>query len=270
MKKLLLAFSMVAALNCSAQIVYTDIADMVLYASPSPGTDYDLDIDDDASPDFKVNMIGDVATAGYGNFISGAFSTMNGALQEAVWGDAMHLIAGDSIGASSLTWMNFSTDLPVTLFVGGASYGQEWLVPVTDGYFGFKFEILGNLHYGWMRMDVSSTSVEMTIKDWAYNAIPDEPIAAGQTTSLTGVTAFNTETILCYPNPSTTGVFNLRSGTASWEGIEVTDIHGQVILKKSMWEEHNLQLNLSDQPSGLYFITAYFQGSISIHKLITL
>ncbi len=55
-----------------------------------------------------------------------------------------------TIGVSSLTWTDFTTDVPVMIFAGGASYGQEWLVPVIDGYFGFKFDISGNLHYGWL------------------------------------------------------------------------------------------------------------------------
>ena len=178
---LLICFS----LGAYSQIIYTDIADMVLTASPT-GIDYDLDVDANMVNDFKVNMIGDISN-GYGNFVAGSFSSMNGALKEAVWGDAMHLSVGDSINASALTWTDFTSDLPVTIFVGGASYGQEWLVPVTDGYFGFKFEISGGLHYGWMRMDVDDATIEMTIKDWAYNSVPDEYILAGQTGSPTEI-----------------------------------------------------------------------------------
>ena len=55
-------------------------------------------------------------------------------------------------------------------------YGWEGKV---DKYLGLRFQINGQTHYGWARLDVLST-FKWTIKDYAYNAIHDQPILAGQ------------------------------------------------------------------------------------------
>ena len=57
-----------------------------------------------------------------------------------------------------------------------------------DGYVGLQLIHAGQTYYGWVRMDVNVTagSASMTIKDYAYNSIPNQPILAGQTTA-TGI-----------------------------------------------------------------------------------
>jgi hypothetical protein len=234
-----------------AQIIYTDITDMVLTASPTPGTDYDLDIDGNSVKDFKVNMRGDVANAGYGNFVNGSFSSMNGALEEAVWGDALYLITGDTIGSSSLTWTDFSSELPVTIFVGGASYGQEWLVPVTDGYFGFKFEISGSLHYGWMLMDVDDATVEITIKEWAYNATPDEMIIAGQTTLPGAGIQENNENINLY---FSNDQIIIKDVSMHYSDYSIFDLSGKSVQSGTLQNEVK-SIDILNLTNGVYIIS---------------
>ena len=253
-----------------SQIIYDDITDMVLTASANPGTNYDLDIDGNGADDFKINMRGDL-TAGYGNFIAGSFSTMNGALEEPVWGDALHLISGDTIGANSTTWSDFTSDLPVTIYAGGASYGQEWLVPVTDGYFAFKFEISGNLHYGWLRMDVSNTSIEMTIKDWAYNSTPDEMILAGQT-SLGGGTSISSPTSNDIQIYQAGGTLTINTAEKQFDQFVIYDLTGKVLAKEMILNPSE-KVDLSSFTSGIYSISligkneqAIYQQKISILK----
>ena len=52
----------------------------------------------------------------------------------------------------------------------------------TDGYIGLKLEKAGLIYYGWARLSVSisSTSASFTIKDYAYNSVPNKPILAGE------------------------------------------------------------------------------------------
>jgi hypothetical protein len=240
MKKLYTAIALFTCLNLNAQIIYTDINDMVLVATPSPGTDYDLDVDGDSNGDFRVNMMGDISN-GYGNFVGGSFSAMNGALKEAVWGDAMHLSFGDSIGVNAVTWTDFAAAVPVTIFAGNTSYGQEWLVPVTDGYFGFKFEISGNLHYGWMRMDVDDQTIGIVIKDWAYNSVPNQPIAAG-----TGGAVCTLTSSISGTSPTTNGG---SDGTAS-----VVDSGGQGVITY-VWNNSETSASISGLAAGVYGVT---------------
>lgn len=48
-----------------------------------------------------------------------------------------------------------------------------------DRYIGLKIKINAQIHFGWVRMEVTSFT-KWVIKDYAYNATPDKPILAGQ------------------------------------------------------------------------------------------
>lgn len=56
-------------------------------------------------------------------------------------------------------------------------------VNVTDRYLGLRFQIGTNIHYGWVRMDVSADwqtlTIAATVKDWAYESSPGQPIHTG-------------------------------------------------------------------------------------------
>jgi hypothetical protein len=53
---------------------------------------------------------------------------------------------------------------------------------VTDRYLGLKFLIHGKTHYGWARLNVStSQGISATLTGYAYETIPDKPIIAGKT-----------------------------------------------------------------------------------------
>ena len=264
------------------QIIYVDNTDTTLLASPTPGTIYDIDIDQDNSADFNISMIGDIGNAGYANFVNGSFSSLNGALREPSWGDAIKLSFNDSISAFLGTWTDFSADLPVIIYVSGTNYALGWLDPVVDGYFGFKFDISGNIHYGWMRIDVPANAVEMTIKDWAYNSVPDEKILAGAigatgptgSTGATGSTGSTgptgstgatggtgptkVETInllnnppLLFPIPSN-GLMHLNTSSSKIISIEVYNNIGRKV--KYITDCNSNTVDLTDLKQGYYLV----------------
>jgi hypothetical protein len=57
---------------------------------------------------------------------------------------------------------------------------------VSDRYLGVEFDISGQLHFGWVRLDVSALGppamVTATLTGYAYETNPDQSILAGQTT----------------------------------------------------------------------------------------
>jgi hypothetical protein len=65
---------------------------------------------------------------------------------------------------------------------GGTFSGGNW-VNVRDRYLGLKFQIKGNTHFGWARLNVTvhGTSVTGTLTGYAYETIPNKPIIAGRT-----------------------------------------------------------------------------------------
>ena len=58
--------------------------------------------------------------------------------------------------------------------------GGEWFPDVENHYLAIRFT--GDdelLHYGWIRCSVEHTSSQLVLKDFAYNAAPNQPIMAG-------------------------------------------------------------------------------------------
>ncbi|NND77757.1 MAG: hypothetical protein HKN39_06205 [Flavobacteriales bacterium] len=101
-------------------------------------------------------------------------------------------------------------------------------------YFGFRFDIDGELHYGWMRIKTGLTTISgaehayLRIFEYAYETIPDTPIIAGSTTSIlpTGLTqSYNPFGILLNwdPYPNSVGC-QVRGGEAGG-----TDPHNFIV-----------------------------------------
>jgi len=61
------------------------------------------------------------------------------------------------------------------------AYGP-WL-KVRDRYLGLQFQINGEVHYGWARMNVAvrGTTIVATLTGFAYESTPNKPIIAGET-----------------------------------------------------------------------------------------
>ena len=49
-----------------------------------------------------------------------------------------------------------------------------------DKFIGVKFNIDGNTHYGWIRVQVSANANQLILKDYAYEATPETEIITGQ------------------------------------------------------------------------------------------
>jgi hypothetical protein len=58
---------------------------------------------------------------------------------------------------------------------------DNWCPNQGDKYLGLRFEIAGQIHFGWARIEVGTTAGDWLIKDYAYHDTPNAPINAGQT-----------------------------------------------------------------------------------------
>ena len=266
MKKYLISFlCLFMVLIGYGQITYVANINQTLVATPNPGTNYDLDIDQDNTADFTISMIGDI-NAGYANFVNGSFSSLNGALKDPSWGDAIKLNLNDSISAFSGIWTDFTADLPVIIYASGTNYAADWQDPVTDGYFGFKFDISGNIHYGWMRIDIPDNEVQMTIKDWAWNTVADAKILAGEGLTNTGVSVrgyLNSPEL--YPSPSS-GLLNIRHNNPGLKSIEVYNNIGKRV--KTITNCSTNKVDLTDLKQGFYLVHFKTPGKTHLQKII--
>ena len=79
---------------------------------------------------------------------------------------------------SPLLWASVNDLLVQSL--GGASGGIAGYWKGADHeYMGIRFDVAGDIHYGWIEMSVSDTYELATIHSWAYNTVPGEGLVAG-------------------------------------------------------------------------------------------
>lgn len=179
------------------EVVYTET-----YRVTHTGAPLYIDLNHDGINDFLVRTnfyrgtsgtdVG-ISACGYrnaDNVVAGRrFSSGSGYFFSAAYA----LPAGARIGPKG----NFSVDLPFMAqeHFNHVGYQYSDLGPwagagkgVTDRYLGFKFVILGEVHYGWARLSVTAgherqfDDVVGTLTGYAYETIPDKPIIAGQIT----------------------------------------------------------------------------------------
>lgn len=152
-------------------IVYRDIADI-------SGTDnvwYDLDIDGDAVVDFQIKALSNVLLISPRNNSGYNFNSILGAGPGA-WKLPYVLSNGDPISSAASVWVN---DIDFQSMNWNNCSRGYWC-EVTDGYLGLRFDIGGNTHYGWARLDVSSSPITYTLYDVAYNSDNGSGLNAGQ------------------------------------------------------------------------------------------
>ncbi len=184
-----IVIGMMFSASANAQIVYTDIVPDSIFTITSLATQtYNLDINGDGTTDFLIKAARYSILGVLGSNV-GITPQGSNACITTTFNQVKKLVIGDTI-SSSQAWQ----DTTGQVLKSYSQYGfdpptvrGEWNT-VVDGYVGLQLINAGQTYYGWVRVDVSvsDSSASMTIKDYAYNTIPDQPILAGQTT-VTGV-----------------------------------------------------------------------------------
>lgn len=197
---------------------------------------------------------GDAVTAIVGNVFP--FSGVD----YAYW---LPLEAGSTI-SSGLATLAAGTYTLATFTFGGSD-PNGW-VGVGDKYIGLQFQLEeGTTHYAWVRVEIPENGL-LIVKDYAYNATPDEPIAAGEMgtvanedgTPLTGSHRLSA----AYPNPFNTDArFNLEVGRTQDVMIEVFDVLGrsvQVLHDGALnaGTNHEFAIRGAELPNGVYLVRA--------------
>ncbi|MFC2149167.1 PEP-CTERM sorting domain-containing protein [Candidatus Auribacterota bacterium] len=182
------------AKTAEATIIYTDIEDVYLDTN---GENYAADLNNDATPEIKFRHF---------NNYDFAYNTWDNSVVAYV-GAYSYLFASALNAGITPTQFAYDSD-KFYMFYGNARSDGQW-VDVQDKYFAIKFDISGNDHYGWVRLDVGSKAAghNITIKDYAYQDTPDTFIEMGATSGGGEV-----------PEPSTLGVLALGAlGVLYWK-----------------------------------------------------
>jgi hypothetical protein len=122
---------------------------------------------------------------------------------------------------------------------------------MNDVYFGLKLVVDSNTYYGWVRCDATDTSV--TIKDYAYNSIPNGYILAGLTIGgIEDLNKFSNFSIT--PNPFIQSTQITLPQTYHNIALDVYDIQGKLIEENHYSNCSQIQLNRNGLNDGMYFL----------------
>ncbi len=163
-----------------------------------------------------------------------------------------------SSGASN--WFNngYSSGYQ-SLNYGSCSFGN-WC-SVTDRYIGLRFDIGGNIHYGWVRLDVDADGLNWVVKDFAYNTVAGQSIVAGQQTlgiednqlSDVNISALNKTVV--FGNVNTPSEYSIIS------------MAGAVVIKGNI-SDHTTVVEAGSLSSGVYIVELSNDKGIMRKKII--
>ena len=271
--------AMLFSASANAQIVYTDVTpDQVISATTIPSMeDYNIDLNNDGINDYKISCsrsggICPLAPSSrlYINFISDSALNSNAVVTGTSITYPLAMNLNDSI-SSGLSFSSFgylrrnTSGGPCTGTFGVWSYS-------IDRYLGLKLIVGGNTYYGWARMqiDVVTGIPSCTIKDYAYNSIPNQPILAGDTGTVpTGIfeNSFSSS-INLFPNPANNHLtIALGSNNKNVE-VAIADITGKIGYTTTIVETDKVEVNTSEFAEGIYIVQIQSGEFISTKKLI--
>ena len=271
--------AMLFSASANAQIVYTDVTpDQVISATTIPSTeDYNIDLNNDGINDYKISCsrsggICPLAPSSrlYINFISDSALNSNAVVTGTSITYPLAMNLNDSI-SSGLSFSSFgylrrnTSGGPCTGTFGVWSYS-------IDRYLGLKLIVGANTYYGWARMqiDVVTGIPSCTIKDYAYNSIPNQPILAGETgTGPTGIFENSfAASINVFPNPANNHLtIALGSNNKNVE-VAIADMTGKIIYTTIAYETNRIEVNTSEFAEGIYIVQIQSREFISTKKHI--
>lgn len=276
MKYSAVAGAFLASGAVNAQINYTDVNPDVVLDNTTP--QYDMDLDGDMVNDFgfivssfsfsygAYQIAGSAAgvAIGSGNSVAGSMSsTSSGGSQFNV----TPITAGNPINASNV-WSNGGS-YGSAIFAGNASIatfsyplGSFGSFSGNDIHLGVKFQIGANTHYGWIRMDVLPDGSQVTIKDYAYNANPNEVINAGQTVGIEDVAL---DSKVHFKSMLDKAFVNVTPDLLGGE-ISIVDMSGRVLSSTTI-EDVNTMISYEGINSGIYMLVANFESGSTSKKV---
>ncbi|HUM46630.1 MAG TPA: T9SS type A sorting domain-containing protein [Chitinophagales bacterium] len=279
---LLVAPVLAATGMANAQVVYHDISPDIFYKDAVMGDNYtepiSLDLDNDGVFDLqfavwssvqsnngpnKINLVAARQLGGNGNAIMGYTNIFSGSICStplplycaSVLNENELVQPGANFwaipGSNSLGTLirYFRNEAPPNNFVG------QWNNQM-DQHIGFRFAGGdGNMHYGWMRLDVSKSPASVTIKDYAYQSQNNGAIHAGEVGNV-GVVALNSSDR--FSITSSEGAVSIVIDKGSYDGTEVTvsNLLGQKIFTHVL-KSNSMQIDLRNFEAGTYIVTIH-------------
>lgn len=247
--------------QADAQIIYTDINPDSTTALA--GSYFNLDLDNGGVFDFAFNL-------------NAGTSTSYTSQQVAVTPAGSNGIAGDTVGAyvypfafnsgdtiKSTLQFNFGSSQSMASYFGtGYSYGN--FLGQTDKFIGLQFYIGAQLHYGWARFDVDATASQFTIKDYAYNSVPNAFILAGEMPVGIAETALTNNASIYSSDKNI--IIQFSTDELVQADVKITNALGQEVYVGSL-DSKEIAIDLSKEKTGIYFVTISQESIVYTKKV---
>jgi Secretion system C-terminal sorting domain len=255
-----------------AQIIHSDFKpDVILDKS---GNTFFLDLNADGINDFelRVNTFTHYFTRISGSILASALR------QNSIAGSGSSstflpfaLNSGQKIG-KSLQWNKGNQQYLVGFYLNqydNTSFSIGNWAPMADSFIGLRFQDNDSVyHYGWLRAQTyrSGDSVAITLKDYAYQAIGDSSIVAGDTGKLvSGIQSINNGSVkITYFNHE---VYISSSQNSIGEmAVEVFDLEGRRLLEYNS-SQKQYQFSTATLPPGLFLVRVTQSGKTYTKKI---
>lgn len=276
------AGAVTAASAANAQVVYTDIIPDTTVNTING--DYQLDLNNDGITDFAiayqqipitfgttgggtVQYTYDIILAAGNNAATNQIDTslVRSAGNPGFPQSDAHIVTAP-IGPTNLWFSGYGSGN--THFLAAASTAApgtynwgDWNGAV-DKYVALKFDILGQTHYGWARLDVAQNANSFTIKDYAYDSTANAIINAGDVTTGISTQLLNGVKVFAFDNKVNVNLGDITNAT-----VTITDMTGRVINNTTI-PSGNQQISLAGQSAGMYMVTVSTATGTSTTKVM--
>ncbi len=272
-----MASALLGAQALPGQVIWTDIEDTTL---SNNGDFYDFNIDQDTAGviDFRIVQLVDSSSFDFtGVLIRSGNSVFNQVVgkTQANYNYAARLYLGDTImPTDTFQGINPGRNIGYLAFAIDTPYpNSQWadtINGVTDGFLGLRFtaptsDSTNGTFYGWIRLDVAADLRSVTIKDFAYQSIPDSSIFMGQGSPI-GVEEFEVEK----PSMVQRGRFldiSLPETYRPEAQLSFYNLGGQLLRKESFQARQN-RVTLENLPKGILIALVRSNGVEASRKIV--
>ncbi|HMC98062.1 MAG TPA: T9SS type A sorting domain-containing protein [Flavobacteriales bacterium] len=182
------------------------------------------------------------------------------------------------IGSNDRVLANVSTYCSTICVPHNGDHGP-WNGTSVDSsrFLGLRFESGGNTYYGWARLSITRgvtlTVTSFTLKDYAYNSVPDEMILAGEGADIsTSVASIARTSLQVSPNPFTSALsvaFEVQPKGAVI--CNVRALTGQLLFTRTMTgssARSPVIMDLASLAPGIYLLDVVADGGHIVRKVM--
>lgn len=272
------AAALLGANAVNGQVIWQDINDVVLNTN---GAYYDLNLTNDTINDtvidFRITQYIDTTNAHITSVKIEAEGTATNEVMGFAYGNynyPFRLNVGDSITAGK-SFKGVGNNGGYLAFIDGQGtlYPNSQFVDtangITNGFIGLRFQADLNdtirTFYGWVVLDISDDLKTTTIKEFAYQAIPDVGLRAGDGSPLS-----LEEPKVDYPNIAQRGLnldVTLPGDFRPKAEIEFVDLSGRVFATRKMHSREET-FSLADLPKGIHIAIVRSNGKEASRKIV--